>query len=82
MLLKEQFLSLYEAGDRKTAYTNLRQWIVAVIKSGIPSFVELGYKFFRKRHYVLNYFHLQDNRSDIRGHQQQDKAVKAHGLRL
>ena len=56
MLLKEQFLSIYEAGNRETAYSNLRQWIVAAIKSGIPSFVELGYKFFRKRHYVLNYF--------------------------
>lgn len=56
MLLKEQFLSIYEAGERKTAYGNLRQWIIAAIKSGIPSFVELGYKFFRKRHYVLNYF--------------------------
>src|SRR3972149_19142 len=56
MLLKEQFLSIYVAVDRKTAYTNLKEWIVAAIKSEIPSFVELGYKFFRKRHYVLNYF--------------------------
>ena len=56
MLQKEQFLSVYAAGNRKDAYTNLREWIVAAIKSGIPSFVELGYKFFRKRHYVLNYF--------------------------
>lgn len=56
MLLKDQFLSIYSAGDRKVAYTNLREWIVAAIKSEIPSFVELGYKFFRKRHYVLNYF--------------------------
>lgn len=56
MLLKEQFLSVYAAGNRKDAYTNLRAWIVAAINSGIPSLVELGYKFFRKRHYVLNYF--------------------------
>ncbi len=56
MLLKEQFLSIYTAGNRKIAYTNLREWIVAAIKSQIPSFVEFGYKFFRKRHYVLNYF--------------------------
>ena len=56
MLLKEQFLSVYSAGNRKDAYTNLRAWIVAAINSRIPSFVELGYKFFRKRHYVLNYF--------------------------
>jgi transposase len=56
MLLKEQFLTIYQAGDRKTAYANLRQWIVAAVKSAMPSFVELGYKFFRKRHYVLNYF--------------------------
>lgn len=56
MLLKEQFLSIYTATNRKIAYTNLRGWIVAAIKSQISSFVELGYKFFRKRHYVLNYF--------------------------
>lgn len=56
MLLKEQFLSIYSSQDRKTALTNLKEWIIAAIKSQIPSFVELGYKFFRKRHYVLNYF--------------------------
>jgi len=56
MLFKEQFLSVYSAPDRKTAFTNLKGWIVAAIKSEIPSFVELGLKFFRKRHYILNYF--------------------------
>ena len=56
MLLKEQFVSIYTAGDRKTAQRNLKDWIVAAIKSKIPSLVELGYKFFRKRHYILNYF--------------------------
>jgi transposase len=56
MLLKEQFLAIYHAEDRKMAFANLREWIVTAIKSRIPSFVELGYKFFRKRHYVLNYF--------------------------
>ena len=56
MLLKEQFLSLYISGNRRVAYANLRAWIGAAIRSGIVSFVELGYKFFRKRHYVLNYF--------------------------
>ena len=56
MLLKEQFISIYTAGDRKTAQRNLKDWIVAAIKSKIPSLVELGYKFFRKRHYILNYF--------------------------
>jgi len=56
MLLKAQFLSIYSAKDRKTAFINLKEWIVAAIKSQIPSFVELGFKFFRKRHYILNYF--------------------------
>lgn len=56
MLLKEQFLSIYSAPDRKTAFTNLKEWIAAAIQSQIPSFVELGFKFFRKRHYILNYF--------------------------
>ncbi len=56
MLLKEQFLSIYSAKDRRTAFINLKDWIVATIKSQIPSSVELGYKFCRKRHYILNYF--------------------------
>ncbi|MCK5139830.1 MAG: transposase, partial [Thermodesulfovibrionia bacterium] len=56
MLLKEQFISIYSVQDRKTAFTNLKEWIVAAIKSQIPSLVELGFKFFRKRHYILNYF--------------------------
>lgn len=56
MLLKEQFLSVYTAPDRKTAFINLKGWIIAALKSGLPSFVELGWKLFRKRHYVLNYF--------------------------
>jgi transposase len=54
MLLKEQFISIYI--DPKTAMRALREWIIAAIKSNIPAFVELGYKFFRKRHYLLNYF--------------------------
>lgn len=56
MLLKEQFLSVYSTKDRKIAFANLKEWIVAAIKSQIPPFVELGFKFFRKRHYILNYF--------------------------
>jgi transposase len=56
LLLKEQFLSIYAAGDRSTAWANLKAWIVAALQCGLPSFEELGRKFFRKRHYVLNYF--------------------------
>lgn len=56
LLLKEQFLSIYAAGDRATAWANLKAWIVAALQCGLPSFEELGRKFFRKRHYVLNYF--------------------------
>lgn len=54
MLLKEQFISIYT--DPKTAMRTLKEWIIAAIKSKIPAFVELGHKFFRKRHYLLNYF--------------------------
>jgi transposase len=54
MLLKEQFVSIYT--DPRTARGALKEWIIAAIKSKIPAFVELGHKFFRKRHYLLNYF--------------------------
>lgn len=56
MLLKEQFLSVYSTQDRKTAWANLKDWIIAALKSKTSAFVELGKKFFRKRHYILNYF--------------------------
>jgi transposase len=54
MLLKEQFLSIYT--DPKTAGKTLKEWVINAIQSKIPAFVELGHKFLRKRHYVLNYF--------------------------
>ncbi len=57
MLLKEQFVAIDK--DHKTAHRSLKEWIVAAIRSNIPAFVELGHKFFRKRHYVLNYFRRQ-----------------------
>jgi len=56
MLLKEQFLTVYKAKDQKTARMNLKEWIIAALKSKIPAFVELADKFFRKRHFILNYF--------------------------
>ena len=56
MLLKEQFLTVYKANDQKTARLNLKEWIIAALKSKILAFVELGNKFFRKRHFLLNYF--------------------------
>lgn len=56
MLLKEQFLEIYRADSRKIAQAGLRQWIGAAFASKIPAFVELGQKFFRKRHFILNFF--------------------------
>jgi len=56
MLLKEQFLAVYAAKDRITAQTTLKDWIIAAMKSKILAFTELGLKFFRKRHFILNYF--------------------------
>jgi transposase len=56
MLLKEQFLEIYKSKSRKTAQAGLRQWIGAALRSSITSFEELGRKFYRKRHYVLNFF--------------------------
>jgi transposase len=56
LLLKEQFFEIYRADSRKTAQSGLRQWIKAAFLSKIPAFKELGKKFFRKRHFILNYF--------------------------
>lgn len=76
MLLKEQFLSVYTAADRATAQKSLRQWIGDVVKSGIPSFVELGCKFFRKRHYILNYFRCKITTSISEGINNKIKRLK------
>jgi len=59
MLLKDQFLEVYRAVSRKTAQTGLRQWIHEAFASKIPAFIELALKFFRKRHYILNYFRMR-----------------------
>jgi transposase len=56
LLLKEQFLAIYAAGSKSLAQKSLKAWIIAAIRSGIPSFIEIGFKFFRKRHFILNYF--------------------------
>ncbi len=56
MLLKEQFLSVRVAKNWQTTQNPLKHWIVVAMKSKIHTFVELGNKFFRKRHFVLNYF--------------------------
>lgn len=56
MLLKEQFLEVYWADSRKSAQAGLRQWITAALASDILPFKELAMKFFRKRHFILNYF--------------------------
>ena len=56
MLLKEQFLEVYRSDTRKVASAGLSRWITAAFRSGIPAFMELAEKFFRKRHFILNYF--------------------------
>ncbi|MBU0482006.1 MAG: ISL3 family transposase [Proteobacteria bacterium] len=59
MLLKEQFLEIYRSDSRKTAQAGLRQWIGAAFASKIPAFMELAQKFFRKRHFILNFFRMR-----------------------
>jgi len=83
MLLKEQFLSIYQARNWKTARVNLRDWIKAAIRSNLPPFVELGYKFFRKRHYILNYFRLKITTAISEGINNKIKRLKrmAYGYR-
>jgi transposase len=83
MLLKDQFLSIYQAPNWKTARINLRVWIGAAIRSQIPAFVELGFKFFRKRHFVLNYFRLKITTAVSEGINNKIKRLKrmAYGYR-
>jgi len=56
ILLKDQFLEVYAAPNKKTASSILRKWIVSAARSGMKPFIDLAEKFFRKRHYILNIF--------------------------
>jgi transposase len=56
MLLKEQFVTIYEYRQKKDAQPALRAWIGDALRSGLEPFKELAMKLFRKRHYVLNFF--------------------------
>lgn len=62
MLLKEQFLAVYTADNRKDAYTNLRAWIMAAMN--LPAAETAGY---RKTKpvitYILNNFSCPVRRS-------------------
>lgn len=56
MLLKEQFVTIYEYREKKDAQPALRAWIGEALRSGLVPFRELALKLFRKRHYILNFF--------------------------
>jgi len=56
MLLKEQFVTIYEQKNRSDAQPALRNWIGEALHSGLVPFKELALKLFRKRHYILNFF--------------------------
>lgn len=83
MLLKEQFLEIYRSDSRKTAQAGLRQWISAAFESKIPAFIELARKFFRKRHYILNFFQRRITAAISEGINNKIKRLKrmAYGYR-
>lgn len=83
MLLKEQFLEIYRSGSHQAARAGLRQWIGAAFASKIPAFVELGRKFFRKRHFILNFFLMRITSAISEGINNKIKRLKrmAYGYR-
>lgn len=83
MLLKEQFLEVYRADSRKKAQIGLRQWISAAFTSSIIPFQELAKKFFRKRHFILNYFYRRITSAISEGINNKIKRLKrmAYGYR-
>ena len=83
MLLKEQFLEVYRADTCQAARAGLGQWISAAYRSGIPSFMELAKKFFRKRHLILNYFRKRISSAISEGINNKIKRLKrmAYGYR-
>ena len=83
MLLKEQFLEIYHAGSRNSAQVGLRQWISAALASSVAPFQELAMKFFRKRHFILNYFQQRITSAISEGINNKIKRLKrmAYGYR-
>jgi len=83
MLLKEQFLEIYRADSREVAQVGLRQWISAALASNILPFHELAMKFFRKRHFILNYFQQRITSAISEGINNKIKRLKrmAYGYR-
>jgi transposase len=83
MLLKDQFIEVYNAQNKKAASVLLGKWIVSAIKSGIKPFVQLADKFFRKRHYILNIFEHRISTAISEGINNKIKRLKrmAYGYR-
>jgi transposase len=83
MLLKEQFLEIYRADSQESAQAGLRQWITAALASNIIPFQELAMKFFRKRHFILNYFQQRITTAISEGINNKIKRLKrmAYGYR-
>jgi transposase len=79
MLLKESFLELYNDKNIKTvndAKLFLLKWIGEALKSGLPSFVDLGKSFTEKFDYIINWFRKKISSAISEGFNNKIKRLK------
>ena len=56
LLLKEQFMEVYNCKNEETAKKHLIEWFIEALDCNIPTFVELAIKLLDKVVYILNWF--------------------------
>jgi transposase len=76
MLLKEDFLQVYEQESKEDAERLLIKWIQAAADSSLTAFEELAKSFSVKGQYILNWFHKKISSSISEGFNNKIKRLK------
>lgn len=76
MLLKENFLQVYEQNTAEEAKKQLESWIQDAATSGLTAFEELSKSFTDKGQYILNWFHKKISSSISEGFNNKIKRLK------
>lgn len=83
MLLKEDFLQVYEQENIEQAEAHLKNWIEQATKSSLKAFQELAISFSDKAQYILNWFKKRISSAISEGFNNKIKRLKrmAYGYR-
>lgn len=83
MLLKEDFLQVYEQENLEQAEAHLKNWIAQAAESSLKAFQELAVSFSDKAQYILNWFKKRISSAISEGFNNKIKRLKrmAYGYR-